>query len=231
MESVNKITLNKQNMHTLKRSTCRGSARVTASRQDTCEPPPRQDPVPRPARTFCGTGWTFAKDCGTASPGLETPDVKWGVGGVQKNKRRRNKTKQAENPHNGFKTRSAYLHLKQMWQMLSFGLPHTVPSVGDKHHRHLVFPIAVHQVPEALLGCRDQCPAPNQHPVNVKEEPKGAGALRREWWHVQRENTRLFINWAERSSYISSPHTLRAADRDFVPRVYKWHTAECYWTR
>lgn len=86
MESVNKITLNKQNMHTLKRSTCRGSARVTASRQDTCEPPPRQDPVPRPARTFCGTGWTFAKDCGTASPGLETPDVKWGVGGVQKNR-------------------------------------------------------------------------------------------------------------------------------------------------
>lgn len=61
--------------------------------------------------------------------------------------------------------------------MLSFGLPHTVPSVGDKHHRHLVFPIAVDQVSEALLGCRDECPAPHQYPIYVKEEPKGVGAL------------------------------------------------------
>lgn len=59
--------------------------------------------------------------------------------------------------------------------------------------------MAVHQVLEALLGCRDRRPASNQHPINVKEEPEGAGALRRElgareWWHVQCENMRLFIN-------------------------------------
>lgn len=63
--------------------------------------------------------------------------------------------------------------------MLSFGLPHAVPSIGDKHHRHLVFPVAVDQVPETLLGCRDRCPATDQNPINVKEEPKGVGALRR----------------------------------------------------
>lgn len=63
--------------------------------------------------------------------------------------------------------------------MLSFGLPHAVPSIGDKHHRHLVFPIAVHQVPEALLGSRDRRPAPHQHPINVKEEPERAGVLTR----------------------------------------------------
>lgn len=73
-----------------------------------------------------------------------------------------------------------YLHIKQMRQMLSFGLPHAVPSIGDKHHRHLVFPIAVHQVPKALLGCRDRRLAPHQHPIDVKEEPEGVGALRRE---------------------------------------------------
>lgn len=61
--------------------------------------------------------------------------------------------------------------------MFGFGLPHAVPSVGDKHHRHLIFPISVHQVSEALLGCRDWgCPT-HQHPINVKEEPKGVGAL------------------------------------------------------
>lgn len=67
-----------------------------------------------------------------------------------------------------------------MGQMLGFGLPHAVPSVGDKHHRHLVFPIAVHQVPEALLGCGDRRPTPHQHPINVEEEPEGVGTLRRE---------------------------------------------------
>lgn len=64
--------------------------------------------------------------------------------------------------------------------MLCFGLPHAIPSIGDKYHRHLVFPIAVHQVPEDLLGTRDWRPAPHQHPIYVKEEPEGAGALRRE---------------------------------------------------
>lgn len=78
--------------------------------------------------------------------------------------------------------------------MLSFRLPHAVPSIGDKHHRHLIFPIAVHQVPEALLGCRDRRPASYQNPINVKEEPEGAGgALRREL-HGQYENMGLFIN-------------------------------------
>lgn len=85
-----------------------------------------------------------------------------------------------------------------MRQMLSFGLPHAVPSIGDKHHRHLEFPIAVHQVPKELLGCRDRRLAPHQHPIDVKEEPEGVGALgesrARKWRHVQCENIRLFIN-------------------------------------
>lgn len=76
-----------------------------------------------------------------------------------------------------------YLHIKQMRQMLSFSLPHAVPGVGDKHHRDLVLPIAVHQVPKALLGCRDGCPAPHQHPIDVKEKPEGVGGLRRELGH------------------------------------------------
>lgn len=62
--------------------------------------------------------------------------------------------------------------------MLSFGLSHAVPSVGDKHHGDLVVPLAVHQGPKALLGCRDGRAAPDQHPINVKEEAKGVGALR-----------------------------------------------------
>ena len=62
--------------------------------------------------------------------------------------------------------------------MLSFGLPHAVPSIGDKHHRDLIFPITVHQVSKTRLGCRDGRAAPNQHPVNVKKEAKGVGALR-----------------------------------------------------
>lgn len=61
--------------------------------------------------------------------------------------------------------------------MLSFGLPHAVPSIGDKHHGDLVLAVAVHQVSKTLLGCRDGCAAPNQHPINVKEEAKGVGAL------------------------------------------------------
>lgn len=65
-----------------------------------------------------------------------------------------------------------------MGQMLSFGLPHAVPSVGDEHHGHLVSPVAINQVPEALLGLRDGCPAPHQHPIDVEEEPEGLVALR-----------------------------------------------------
>lgn len=61
--------------------------------------------------------------------------------------------------------------------MLRFGLPHAVPSIGDKHHGDLVFSITVHQVSETVLGCRDGRAAPNQHPINVKEEAKGVGAL------------------------------------------------------
>lgn len=64
--------------------------------------------------------------------------------------------------------------------MLSFGLPHAVSSVCDKHHRHFVLPVPVHEVLEALLGCRDGCPAPDQNPIDVKEESKRAGALWRE---------------------------------------------------
>lgn len=80
--------------------------------------------------------------------------------------------------------------------MFRFGLPHRVSSVGDKHHGHLVLSIAVHQVPEALLGRRDRRPAPHQHPINVEEEPEGAGTHRGELGqrHVQHENMRLFIN-------------------------------------
>lgn len=64
--------------------------------------------------------------------------------------------------------------------MLGFGLPHAVPSIGDKRHGDLVFPLTVHQVSKALLGRRDGRAAPNQHPINVKEEAKGAGALSRQ---------------------------------------------------
>lgn len=64
--------------------------------------------------------------------------------------------------------------------MLSFRLPHAVPCVCNKHHRNLVLPVAVHQVPEALLGCRDRGPASDQDPIYVKEEPKGAGVLQGE---------------------------------------------------
>lgn len=73
-----------------------------------------------------------------------------------------------------------YLHLQQLRQMLSFGVPHAVPSVRDKHHRHLVSSVLVHQVLEALLGGGDRCPTPDQHPVYVEEESKRAGALRRQ---------------------------------------------------
>lgn len=62
--------------------------------------------------------------------------------------------------------------------MLGFGLPHAVPSIGDKHHGDLVFPITVHQVSKTLLGCWDGRAAPNQHTINVKEETKGVGALK-----------------------------------------------------
>lgn len=60
--------------------------------------------------------------------------------------------------------------------MLGLVLPHAVACVCDKYHGHLVLPIAVHQVPKALLGFRDQRPAPHQHPIDVEEEPEGAGA-------------------------------------------------------
>lgn len=64
-----------------------------------------------------------------------------------------------------------------MGQMLSFSLPHAVPCVCNEDHRNLVFPIAVHQVFEALLGCWDRGPPSDKDPIYVKEEPKGAGAL------------------------------------------------------
>lgn len=64
--------------------------------------------------------------------------------------------------------------------MLSFRLPHAVPCVCNKDHRNLVLPMAVHQVPEALLGCWDRGPASDQDPIYVKEEPKGAGVLQGE---------------------------------------------------
>lgn len=75
---------------------------------------------------------------------------------------------------------SFYLHIEHMRQMLSFGLPHAVSSIGDKHHRHFVLPIVVHQVPKALLCSRDRGSAPYQHSIDVKQEPKGVGALRRD---------------------------------------------------
>lgn len=67
--------------------------------------------------------------------------------------------------------------------MLSFGLPHAVSSVGDKHHGHLVLPTAVHQVSKTLLGCRDRGSASHQHAIDVKEEPERVGALRRDLGH------------------------------------------------
>lgn len=70
-----------------------------------------------------------------------------------------------------------HLYFQKMRQLLSFSLPHTVASVGDKHHGHLVPALAVNQVPEALLGRRYGCLAPHQHPVDVKEETKGAVTL------------------------------------------------------
>lgn len=69
--------------------------------------------------------------------------------------------------------------------MFSFRLPHTVSCVGDKHHRNFVFPTAVHQIPKALLGSRDWCSPPHQNPINVKQEPKGAGDLRMDLHHKE----------------------------------------------
>lgn len=61
--------------------------------------------------------------------------------------------------------------------MLSLGLPHAVPGVGNKHHGHLVLPMAVHQVLETLPGGGDGGSASYQHAINVKEEPERVGAL------------------------------------------------------
>lgn len=96
-------------------------------------------------------------------------------------------------------TLTIYLHIEHVRQMLRFGLPHAVSSVGDKHHGHLVLPIAVHQASETLLGGRNRGSASHQHAIDVKEEPKGVGALRRDLGHrgestEQREDTRSFIN-------------------------------------
>lgn len=76
-----------------------------------------------------------------------------------------------------------YLNVEHVRQMLSFGLPHAVPSVGDEHHGHLVLPAAVHQVLETLLGGRDGGPASHQHAIDVKEEPERVGVLRRDLGH------------------------------------------------
>lgn len=75
---------------------------------------------------------------------------------------------------------TGYLHIQHVRQVLSFGLPHAVPSVGDKHHGHLVLPVVVHQLPETLLGGRDGGSASHQHAIDVKEEPERAVALRRD---------------------------------------------------
>lgn len=96
-------------------------------------------------------------------------------------------------------TSTIYLHIEHVRQMLSFGLPHAVSSVGDKHHGHLVLPTAVHQVSKTLLGCRDRGSASHQHAIDVKEEPERVGALRRDLGHrgestEQREDTSSFIN-------------------------------------
>ena len=64
--------------------------------------------------------------------------------------------------------------------MFGLRLPHAVPCVGDEHDGNLVSAVAVHQVPEALFGLGDGCPASYQHPIDVKQESEGGGALRRE---------------------------------------------------
>lgn len=71
---MNRNTLNKENMHSFKVNN--QGMQVRDLRQDTYERPPPQGPVPTQARTFCGTVWTFAEDCGTAPPDLETPEIK-----------------------------------------------------------------------------------------------------------------------------------------------------------
>lgn len=78
---------------------------------------------------------------------------------------------------------TSYLDVEHVRQMLRLGLPHAVPSVGDKHHGHLVLPVAAHQVSETLLGGGDGGSASHQHPIDVKEEPKRVGVLRGDLGH------------------------------------------------
>ncbi len=79
----------------------------------------------------------------------------------------------------------SHLDLQKVRQLLGLGFSQRVPSVCHEHHRNPVFPIAVHQVPETLFGCRDGGPSSYQHPVNVKQKPKQAALL---FTHVLKTN-------------------------------------------
>ncbi len=127
-------------------------------------PLPPRVPVRTPAHTGRGTEWKPAEDCGTAPPGLVTPV--W-----------RNQTVSSYSQTHVNKshvmcktTNSAAWRVWILWLHLSSGISPRPPE-GETAARpwflaesfpHLsqtpqnpVFPIAVHQVPETLFGCRD----------------------------------------------------------------------------
>ncbi len=149
-------------------------------------PLPPRVPVRTPAHTGRGTEWKPAEDCGTAPPGLVTPV--W-----------RNQTVSSYSQTHVNKSHVMcklptvqpggceylWLHLssgisprlQKVRQLLGLGFSQRVSRICHKHHRNPVFPIAVHQVPETLFGCRDGGPSAYQHPVNVKQKPKQAALL------------------------------------------------------
>ena len=49
------------------------------------------------------------------------------------------------------------LDFKQVRQLFSLRLPNTVPCICHEDNRNFVFPISIHQIPEALFGCGYEC--------------------------------------------------------------------------
>lgn len=62
---------------------------------------------------------------------------------------------------------------QQVGQLLSLLLAQAVPSVGDKDHGHQELSLRVDQLAKGCSGSRNGGPASHQHPIDVKQEPKG----------------------------------------------------------
>lgn len=70
-----------------------------------------------------------------------------------------------------------YLDFKYVGQLLSFSLPYTVSCIGHKDNWHLVLPIPVHQIPEALFGRWDGCSSTHKNSIDIKQKSKGGVIL------------------------------------------------------